>query len=206
MPAPPPAGSVRAIHRSAFDREPNDHYATPAWVTTALLRHVRLREAVWEPCCGTGAISHVLTAAGYDVVSSDIADYGFGTSGIDIFSANAMPDGCRSLVTNPPYGDATSGGVRLSATAMLDFVRHTLVLAEAVRGQVALLVRFQWIAGKRAAALLSSAPLDSVVALTQRIQWFDMGADTKPAQHHHCWIVFDYERPAATPPALLFSE
>ena len=86
------------------------------------------------------------------------------------------------------------------------FVRHTLSLAETARGQLALLVRLQWIAGKRAAALMSSAPLVAVVVLTKRIRWFEMGERTNSAQHHHAWVVFDYEHAGGTPPNLLFAE
>jgi len=50
----------------------------------------------------------------------------------------------------------------------------------------------------------SAARFAATVILTQRIQWFDRGADTKPAQHHHAWVVFDYARPAGSPPTLLY--
>ncbi len=193
----------RPIHLSGYARRSNDLYATPAWVTEALLRHVSLRGPVWEPCCGAGAMARVLATAGYRVVSTDIADHGFGTPGVDIFSCQAMPDGCRAIVTNPPYGDAD--GQRRSATALLDFVRHVLMLAQEVQGQVALVVRFQWIAGQRAAALLSSAPFVTVIALTRRIRWFDMGAQTNQAQHHHAWIVFDYHCEKKRRPEILFA-
>jgi hypothetical protein len=66
----------RSIHYSGYVRNANDFYATPHWVTDALLRHVRLRGPVWEPCCGTGAVSQALAGQGYMVVSTDIADYG----------------------------------------------------------------------------------------------------------------------------------
>jgi len=202
----PPAAARRAIHVSGYAREANDFYATPAWVTEALLGAVALRGPVWEPCCGTGAMSRVLEAHGQTVVSSDIADHGFGTPGVDILACRVMPEGCRALVTNPPYGDTgLHAGQSRSPTAMLDFVRHTLFLAESVAGQLALLVRLQWIAGKRVAALLSSGPLDAVVALTDRIQWFHMGERTNAAQHHHAWIVFDFARAGGRPPALLFA-
>ena len=73
----------RSIHSSGFDRRVHDFYATPNWVTEALLRHVQFRGRVWEPCCGTGAITSVLQRHGYDVTSTDIADHGFGTPGVD---------------------------------------------------------------------------------------------------------------------------
>ena len=60
-----------------------------------------------------------------------------------------MPEGCRALVTNPPYGTDTPShkGQEKSAMAMLRFVDHALRLTEGVQGQLALLVRFQWVAG-----------------------------------------------------------
>ncbi|HVY13733.1 MAG TPA: hypothetical protein VHB27_00795 [Rhodopila sp.] len=196
----------RAIHISGYQRETRDFYATPAWVTEALLRHVRLRGPVWEPCCGDGAMSTVLAAAGHEVVSTDIADRGFGTPGIDFLAATTVPGGCRSIVTNPPYGDTGShAGQSRSARAMLDFVRHAIRLAESVEGQLALLVRLNWIAGQRATALLTGSPFAATIVLNERIRWFDMGEKTNHGQHHHAWIVVDYAHPKGQPPALLFA-
>src|SRR3546814_10769679 len=92
----------RSVHRSGYARRPNDFYATPSWVTEALLQHVQLRGPVWEPCCGTGAISEVIAGKGQSVVSTDIDDYGYGTPGVDFFACRTMPAGCLSIVTNPP--------------------------------------------------------------------------------------------------------
>lgn len=88
---------------------------------------------------------------------------------------------------------------------MLDFLRHALSLTASVQGQLALLVRLQWIAGRRAAEMMSAAPFSAVVVLTQRIQWFDMGERTNTAQHHHAWVVFDHSHPPGHPPALLYA-
>ncbi|MGC8542256.1 MAG: hypothetical protein ACP5QA_16750 [Phycisphaerae bacterium] len=196
----------RAIHNSGYDRKERDFYATPAWVTEALLRHIKFRGPIWEPCCGTGAMSTVLIRHGYEVKSTDIADRGFGTAGIDFMSCIAVPSGCRTIITNPPYGDTGSHtGQEKSSHAMLDFVRHALALSEATDGQLALLVRLQWIAGKRAADLMSAARFCAVITLTKRIQWFDMGDKTNSAQHHHAWVVFDQRYPKGKPPSLLFA-
>src|ERR1700681_2680962 len=70
--------SSRPIHSSGYDRKVLDFYATPDWVTEALLRNVQFRGRVWEPCCGTGAITTVLQRHGYSVTSTDITDHGFG--------------------------------------------------------------------------------------------------------------------------------
>lgn len=196
----------RSVHISGYEREGRDFYATPAWVTEALLQHVQLRDPVWEPCCGTGAMSAVLSAHGHHVVSTDIADSGFGTPGVDFLACRAVPGGWRSIVTNPPYGDTgCHSGQEKSPTAMLGFLRHALALTATVRGQLALLVRLQWIAGRRAAAIMSAAPFTAVIVLTERIRWFDMGERTNTAQHHHAWVVFDYADSAGRPPALLYA-
>ena len=196
----------RAIHVSGYEREGRDFYATPGWVTEALLRHVRLRGRVWEPCCGDGAMSRVLQAQDHDVVSTDIAERGFGQGGIDFLACQTMPEGCRSIVTNPPYGDTGSHtGQAKSSVAMLAFIRHALMLTASVEGQLALLVRLQWIAGRRAADMLTAGPFSATVILTRRIQWFEMGARTNAAQHHHAWIVFDHAHSAGAPPALLYA-
>jgi hypothetical protein len=39
----PRASIARPIHISGYDREVRDFYATPDWVTEALLRHVQFR-------------------------------------------------------------------------------------------------------------------------------------------------------------------
>jgi hypothetical protein len=203
--SPVPDGR-RAIHWSGYEREGRDFYATPAWVTEALLRHVRFRGPVWEPCCGDGAMSSVLAEQGYDVVSTDLVDRGFGAPGVNFLTSQAVPGGCRSIVTNPPYGDTGSqAGQSRSPTAMLEFLRHAMMLTASVQGQLALLVRLQWIAGKRAADTLSSGPFSAVIVLTHRIQWFNMGERTNTAQHHHAWVVVDHAHPPGQPPAMLFS-
>jgi hypothetical protein len=109
------------------------------------------------------------------------------------------------MVTNPPYGD---GGemVRPSNTSlgMQQFVRHALKLTVRANGQLALLMRFQWMAGKKAATLISSGPLSRVVVLTKRIKWFDLGELTNQGQHHHAWLFWDCRHGRLLPPSLVF--
>jgi hypothetical protein len=196
----------RAIHVSGYERKGRDFYATPAWVTEALLRHVRFRGPVWEPCCGDGAMSSVLAEHGYDVVSTDLVDRGFGEPGVDFLASRSVPGGCRSIITNPPYGETGSSTVPArSPMAMLGFLRHAMMLTETVQGQLALLVRLQWIAGRRVAETMSAGPFASVICLNRRIRWFDMGERTTQAQHHHAWVVLDHAHPPGQPPAMLYA-
>ncbi|HET8996154.1 MAG TPA: hypothetical protein VFN42_05755 [Acetobacteraceae bacterium] len=198
---------VRAIHISGYERESRDFYRTPAWVTAALLRHVTLRGPVWEPCCGDGAMATVLADHGHQVVASDIVDRGYGRPGVDFFTCQRFPTGCAAMVTNPPYGEAgpEQQAMGFTRAIMPRFVRHALDLTQQANGQLALLVRLQWSAGKNAANLISSGPLDAMVVLTKRIRWFDMGPKTNNGQHHHCWLFWDYQRNSACPPRIVFA-
>lgn len=195
----------RPIHISGYARQPDDFYPTPSWVTECLLQHVKLRGPIWEPCCGDGAIAKVLAAHGQEVVASDLADHGYGRSGVDIFQLSRLPEGCHALVTNPPYGDGGRKRNARMSREMLLFTEHALTLAYHSKAQLALLVRLQWIAGQKAAALLASAPLLAVIILTQRIKWFDHGDRTNAGQHHHAWIFFDFARAPDRRPELILA-
>lgn len=114
-------GFANGIPRSSRKkRDPLELYETPACATHALVAHEPLDGVIWEPCCGRGAISNVLTAAGLTVVSTDLAHRDFGRGGVDFFKMDAAPFGTDVIVTNPPYGRAD------------DFIRHGLKLAPVV--------------------------------------------------------------------------
>ena len=110
------------------------------------------------------------------------------------------------MVTNPPYGDGGGSlkGVQVPG-ALLHFVRHAIQLTERADGQLALLVRFQWLAGRKAANLISSGPLSKVIVLRRRIRWFDMGPMTNHGQHHHAWLFWDCRHETGHPPEMLFA-
>jgi hypothetical protein len=197
---------ARPIHISGYARQENDFYPTPDWVTEALLNNVALRGPVWEPCCGDGAMTRAIAARNHDVVASDIADRGYGRTGVDFLQCRRFPDGCRSMVTNPPYGDGGGSlkGVQVPG-ALLHFVRHAIRLTEQADGQLALLVRFQWLAGKKAANLISLGPLAKIVVLRRRIRWFDRGPLTNHGQHHHGWLFWDCEYERGRAPEMVFA-
>ena len=61
-------------------------------------------QRLWEPAAGDGAIVRPLCAGGFDVVATDIVDYGGDsiTPGVDYLTAT-LPHGVLGIVTNPPY-------------------------------------------------------------------------------------------------------
>lgn len=116
------AGSIfktlGASNHTDRERETDDFYATSPRAIDALLEYadMHLPHKIWEPSCGTGCLSLRLMELGYDVISTDLIDRGFGTGGVNFFEQRQMPDGCQCIVTNPPYKYAT------------EYVRHSLRL------------------------------------------------------------------------------
>ncbi|BCW88027.1 hypothetical protein sos41_11650 [Alphaproteobacteria bacterium SO-S41] len=92
-----------------------DHlHETGAETVDHLLANYDFRGPVWMPACGRGAIARPFQKAGYFVVASDIADYGFGTPGIDFLACETARG--PNIVENPPFGN--SGGEKFFAHGM----------------------------------------------------------------------------------------
>src|SRR5882757_893058 len=94
-----PFGASGRIHPK---RAALDFYPTPPEATRALLSVEQFGGSIWEPACGDGAISSVLTDAGHFVISTDLIDRGYGDGGVDFLSETAPR--AKHIVTNPPYG------------------------------------------------------------------------------------------------------
>lgn len=102
-----------------------DFATTPTWATNYLLDMEPFSNTVYEPCCGTGAISKVFWNNGYTVISTDIVDRGYGNVA-DVFDLEKING---DVITNPPFSkyskiknhliDVTSGKV-----ALLSFARN----------------------------------------------------------------------------------
>ena len=62
--------------------------------------NIILPKTIQEPACGQWHITEELKRHGYNVVSSDLYDYGYGKSGIDFLKSEEKAD---CFITNPPY-------------------------------------------------------------------------------------------------------
>ncbi len=185
---------------SGYARREHDAYWTEPWVTEALLKHVRLRGAVWEPACGRGDMVQVLKRHGYLVVASDIYDHGFLASEpnaacLDFLEQSQAPIHVARIMTNPPYG----ANGRLAER----FVEHALDLMRPIKGLVAMLLRHEFDCASSRDRLFDGTlgPLALRLTLTKRPRW-DWWERDKPKagpRHNYAWFVWDFEHegPAA---------
>lgn len=122
--------TVGATNHAKGVREKDDYYATDPIALELLLERESFSRDVWECACGEGHLSKVLKAHGYNVLSTDLVDRGYGTGGIDFLSDDRKFDG--DIVTNPPYKyakefveramDAVSDGHRVAMFLKLTFL------------------------------------------------------------------------------------
>lgn len=91
------------------EREKHDFYATDPKslerFLTALERDdFKLHKEIWECACGQGHLSRVLEHKGYDVLSTDLVDRGYGMPNIDFLnSVDKEYKWKKDILTNPPY-------------------------------------------------------------------------------------------------------
>lgn len=147
--------TLGATNHSDNERATNDYYATDPMALVALLDKEQFSNDVWECACGDGALSKVLEAKGYNVLSTDLVDRGYGTGGVDFLELNEEYDG--DIVTNPPYSKAQA------------FVEKALDVVT-VGHKVAMLLRLQFLETKARRALFERFPPKYVYVSSSRIQ------------------------------------
>lgn len=161
----------------------DDLYETPAVAIRALLAVEKFRNRIWEPAAGrSGVIVHELQRAGYDVVATDLAEYGLeGSTGrVDFLMERRPPRGVFTIVTNPPY--------KLTN----DFVRHALTLAP----HVAMLLRVEFIAGQRRRDILDDGRLARFCPFANRLPRMHRDGWDGPKNENQAqdfaWFVLDH--------------
>lgn len=99
-------GTAMAGGNPAAGRNENEFYPTvDTNVTEGLLQRVSFgNRKIHECACGDGRMAEVIKAYGYDVISTDKFDYGYGTPGVDFLE---MKEAVAPIViTNPPFDQA----------------------------------------------------------------------------------------------------
>jgi hypothetical protein len=158
---------------SGYVRKQRDFYETPAWVTVALIPHLRPIQRVWEPAAGSGKMVCALGAAGLEVERSDITD------GVDFLLERKVRNNADAIITNPPYAHAK------------EFIEHALRLTEPTQGLFAMLLRTDYDHAQTRTHLFADCPaFAKKLVLTKRIVWFD---DPRAApSFNHAWFIWDW--------------
>jgi hypothetical protein len=132
-------------------RPENDFYPTPPEATEALLQREKFDGAILEPACGDGAMSRVLEAHGYSVISRDLIYRGYGEGGHDFLKSHEK---YPNVITNPPF--------RLGE----EFIQHALKLTT---GKVVMLCKLQFLEGGKRKLMFESTPFKSVYIFSKRL-------------------------------------
>ena len=144
------------------ERNRDDFYATPAWVTLAILPHLDIRPNdregfdALDPCCGDGAILDVLRAHGATTFGIELdADRAAEAirRGHHVECADALTASWPAVpltITNPPFSLAQ------------EFVDRSLEAARPL-GTVAFLLRLAFLESAERAAFHKSNPSDVYV-------------------------------------------
>jgi hypothetical protein len=155
---------VAGVGAHSYAEREHDFYATPPEAVHSLLAIEGKwlpGGTIWEPACGDGAIARVLSAAGRNVISTDIVDRGYpGASVMSIFDADERYR-FPAIITNPPFKLAR------------EFVDVALERAP----YVAMLLRLAFLEGGARKPWFARVPLARVHVASRRL----------PMMHRHGW-------------------
>lgn len=135
--------TIGASNHCDEERADKDYYATEPSATEWLCRLEQFSKFILEPSCGEGHMSEVLKAHGYEVVSRDLADRGYGEVADFLSAENRYWIG--DIVTNPPYAFAQ------------EFVEKAIQIVQE-GSKVAMFLKLTFLEGKGRARLFENYP------------------------------------------------
>ena len=135
--------TIGASNHTERQRADADYYATEPAATDWLCQLEKFKSPILEPSCGEGHISRQLIAHGYDVVSRDLVDRGYGEVADFLLFNNDTWEG--DIITNPPYSKAQ------------EFVEQALKMVKPGR-KVAMFLKLTFLEGKKRGELFKITP------------------------------------------------
>jgi hypothetical protein len=174
---------IRAYGTDRSGRAPNDFYETRDCDVRALLRAEKFADGmIWEPAAGRGAIAQVLNdeLPGSVIVASDKVRYPDPVfdpiQEWDFLDPPHDRSRCDHVITNPPFSHAE------------EFVRRALLVADQ---KVALLLRLNFLEGRRRLPLFREHPPARVLVFSNRIGFVKNGVRHDAGMMPHAWFVFE---------------
>lgn len=146
--------TLGASNHSDHEREKHDYYATDPIAADLLCKEETFDGAIWENACGEGHLSKRFQELGYEVISTDLIDRGFGQGNIDFFQCREPM--ANNIVTNPPYKYAK------------EWAMHSLELLPE-GGKLALFLPIQFLESDSRRELFKKYPVKTVYSCVSRI-------------------------------------
>lgn len=167
--------SIVGSSRNNGDRELDDFYPTPAYVVEELLKKEKFEGNIWECACGEGDISNVLIKNGFDVISTDLVDRGYGTQS-DFLKSNMVAD---NIITNPPY--------KYALEFILKAKQHT-------NNKIAMFLKTVFLESETRYEMFQDKefPLKTVYQFSKRVTLYKSGIKLKNSgMISYAWFVWD---------------
>lgn len=157
---PPIRGPLRKRDSSLWQREADDWYVEPPWVSLRLFEEETFNGSICDPACGGGNIIRSAQAHGFYQFPMDIIerDETLGCEIVDWLQPWSRQ--FDNIVSNPPFKLCDD-----RKTATHPFVQRCL---ERARSKVALLLPANWIQGDARSRWLETTPLLRVWFISPR--------------------------------------
>ena len=144
--------TLGASNHTENDREENDFYATDPQAINLLCEVEQFDKNILEPACGQGHLSKRLIEYGYQVLSYDLIDRGYGIQNDFLKTTSWNGD----IITNPPYKIAK------------EFIEHSLSIIPK-GNKVAMFLKLQFMEGKARKKLFKTSPPKTIYVSSSRI-------------------------------------
>ena len=170
--------TLGASNHSLGERQKEDYYATEPAATDWLCKLETFTNPILEPSCGEGHISKQLIKHGYDVVSRDLVDRGYGEVKDFLFFKNEQWGG--DIVTNPPYVTAQ------------EFVEQALSMIQEGH-KVAMFLKLTFLEGKQRAKLFKENPPIRIWVSSSRLKCAKNGDfdQFKSSATAYAWFIWE---------------
>ncbi|NHN93907.1 hypothetical protein GVI59_18640 [Acetobacter sicerae] len=166
------------MRASGYERNDDDWYQEPEWVTDALLAVERpFVGRVMDPCCGAGNIVRRLWHNDLFASGTDIVERAVWVEEIS-FDRALKRGKPTSVISNPPYDQAQ------------DFIETALKFTQ---DRVCVLLRLAFLEGMRRYEWFQSAPLARVWVFSRRVSMPPGGKEipAKSGSIAYAWFVFE---------------
>lgn len=178
--------TLGANNHCEHERENHDYYATDPKALELFLKKIdkdgiKLHNNIWECACGEGHLSKVLESKGYDVISTDLINRGYGNGNVDFLMFESIVLYAGDILTNPPYKYAK------------EFVETALKLQE--EGYYTIMfLKIQFLEGQSRRKLFEKYPPKYIYVNSARQTCYINGDMSKKMSSATCYCWFIWQK------------